>query len=97
MFVWTSGMHPGMALILFVVGIAFTIYTMSNAVRWTWGWDRDEESMLRGDGRGGSEQDGASDADFGPVWNCPFENCHADNPSHARFCRMCGRRRNGHK
>ena len=92
MFVWTSGMHPGMALILFVVGIVFTIYTMSSAVRWTWGWDRNEESMLPGGGPGG----GGADSGFGPGWTCPFANCQAENPSHARFCRMCGRRRDGH-
>jgi hypothetical protein len=27
------------------------------------------------------------------AWECDNRGCHAPNPAHGRFCRMCGRRR----
>ena len=83
MFVFTSGMHPGLALVFFFVGLVFVLYSFAGAFRWTCGWDRDEERLPRAAGRGDIDR-------MAEAWHCPYGRCRADNPPHAKFCRMCG-------
>ncbi len=73
------------AAVMFIV----VVYSFVSAVRGH-GWEM-EDMMGNGPwGRGGSRR---SDAGRDPDWECERSTCRAMNPGHARFCRMCGRRR----
>jgi hypothetical protein len=87
MFIWTSGMHPGFALVFLVVGLVFVLYAFASAFRWTCGWDHDERLG------GAPRRTIFSDSPPSDGWACAYKKCRAGNPSHARYCRMCGRQR----
>jgi hypothetical protein len=89
MFIWTNGMHPGFALVFFVVGLVFVLYSLASAFRWTCGWDREEE---RGDRRA-PRRARLADPRVATGWECGHRMCRSQNPPHARYCRMCGRQK----
>jgi hypothetical protein len=88
MLVWTSGMHPAFALVFFIVGLMFVLHTFANAFRWTCGWDR-EDDLKSNRSHQGCDLSHVDQA----AWACPHPKCLAQNPGHARYCRMCGRSR----
>jgi hypothetical protein len=81
-------MHPAFALVFFVVGLMFVLHTFANAFRWTCGWDR-EDDLPKNRGTPGDVARHFNQA----AWECPHSKCLAQNPGHARYCRMCGRSR----
>ena len=84
MFVWSTGISL-FPLIFFVVIFAVVVYSFFSAVR--------GHGMEMEEGLGGRGNRSRSPRRFGAEWECERSTCRAANPGHARFCRMCGRRR----
>ena len=88
MFVWWTGM-PLIGLLFFAGMFIVVVYSFVSAVRGQ-GWEMEDSMGGRARTRGRSRRIADSRADD---WECERTTCRAMNPGHARFCRMCGRRR----
>ncbi len=85
-FYWTPGM-PLILTVLMAAGSLFVFYCLIKAIRAGFrdvadDPDRfDERNMLGGEA----------------PWRCPKPKCRAMNTSRAKYCRMCGASRAGHR
>lgn len=88
MFVWWTGM-PLIGLVFFAVMFAIVVYSFVSSVR---GQGLEMEDSMGGRARRRDRSRGFSGGRAGD-WECERTTCRAMNPGHAKFCRMCGRRR----
>lgn len=84
-FYWTPGM-PLILSVLLAVASLFVFYCLMKSIRSAAGSMPNDDSMNEPD----CDTDGGS-------WRCPKPNCRVMNTSRARYCRMCGTARGGHR